>query len=59
MSKHIDRLRDDHKEFGLNALNDAFEKDPVKAFQAWFDEACATEQPEPKCICIIDVKYSI
>jgi pyridoxamine 5'-phosphate oxidase len=52
MSKHIDRLRDDHKEFGLNALNDAFEKDPVKAFQAWFDEACSTEQPEPNAFAL-------
>ena len=52
MSKYIDRLRDDHKEFGLNSLNDAFEKDPIKAFQAWFDEACSSEQPEPNAFAL-------
>ena len=50
MSKHLDRLRDEHKDFELNALGDAFEKDPFVAFQEWFDAACSAEQPEPNAV---------
>ncbi|MEJ6505670.1 MAG: pyridoxamine 5'-phosphate oxidase [Crocinitomicaceae bacterium] len=50
MSKHLDRLRDEHKDFDLNALSDVFSKDPFLAFQEWFDSACKSEQPEPNAV---------
>ncbi len=47
MSKHIERLRDEHKDFDLNALDESFANDPFKAFQEWFDEACSSKEAEP------------
>ena len=55
MSKHLDRLRDDHKDFELNALNDSFANDPFKAFQEWFDEACNSGQTEPNAFSLCSV----
>lgn len=55
MSKHLDRLRDEHKDFDLNALSDVFTKDPFFAFQEWFDLACKSEQPEPNAVVLSTV----
>ena len=52
MSEHLDRLRDDHKDFALNALNEAFAKNPFEAFQVWFDKACSSQQPEPNAFAL-------
>lgn len=52
MSEHLERLRDDHKDFALNALNEAFAKNPFEAFQVWFDEACSSQQPEPNAFAL-------
>jgi len=59
MSKHLDRLRDEHKDFELNALNDSFAKDPFKAFQEWFDYACSSNQPEPNAFSLCSVNSEI
>lgn len=50
MSKNLDRLRDEHKDFDLNSLSDSFASDPFSAFQEWFDMACQSEQPEPNAM---------
>ena len=55
MSKHLDRLRDEHKDFDLNALNDSFSNDPFIAFQEWFDVACNSEQAEPNAMVLSTV----
>ena len=55
MSKHLDRLRDEHKDFDLNASSDVFSKDPFVAFQEWFDLACKSEQPEPNAVVLSTV----
>ena len=55
MSKHIERLRDEHKDFDLKALDESFAKDPFKAFQEWFDDACSSKDPEPNAFSLCSV----
>tara|TARA_B100001287_G_scaffold276479_1_gene287469 strand:- start:1179 stop:1826 length:648 start_codon:yes stop_codon:yes gene_type:complete len=55
MSKHIERLRDEHKDFDLNVLDESFANDPLMAFQEWFDEACNSKELEPNAFSLCSV----
>lgn len=52
MSKHIKRLKDDHKDFDYGDLGSDFESNPILAFQKWFDEACEKNESEPNAFCL-------
>ncbi len=52
MSKHIKRLKDDHKDFDYGDLGTDFESNPILAFQKWFDEACEKNESEPNAFCL-------
>jgi len=55
MSKHIDRLKNEHKDFDLNKSNDDMGEDPVVVFKRWFDEACNANETEPNAFCLSTV----
>ena len=55
MSKHIGRLKNEHKDFDLNKSNDDMGEDPVVVFKRWFDEACNAKIPEPNAFCLSTV----
>ena len=55
MSKHIDRLRNEHKDFNLDGINEDFGSDPIEAFKKWFDEACAANISEPNAFSLATV----
>lgn len=40
MSDHIQRLKDDHKDFNVDSLDINLDSDPYLSFKKWFDEAC-------------------
>ena len=52
MSKHLKRLKDDHKDFDYGDLGSDFESNPILAFQKWFDEACEKNESEPNAFCL-------
>ena len=58
MSKHIDRLRNEHKDFDFNKTDEEFGSDPLDAFRKWFDEACNANETEPNSFCLstVDIK---
>ena len=58
MSKHIKRLKDDHKDFDYGDLGSDFESNPILAFQKWFDEACEKNESEPNAFCLSTVNES-
>ena len=58
MSKHIDRLRNEHKDFGLNRTDEDLGADPVVVFKKWFDEACNAQIPEPNAFCLSTVNIN-
>jgi len=55
MSDHIQRLKDEHKDFNVSDLNSSFESNPIKAFQQWFDHACNSNENEPNAFCLSTV----
>ena len=52
MSKHFDRLRNEHKDFDFNKSDEDFGSDPIDAFNKWFDDACNANETEPNAFCL-------
>ena len=55
MTDHIQRLKDEHKDFNVSDLDSSFESNPIKAFQKWFDHACNNNENEPNAFCLSTV----
>ena len=58
MSDHIQRLKDDHKDFNVDSLDLNLDSDPYLSFKKWFDEACEKKESEPNAFCLstVDLK---
>ncbi len=55
MSEHIDRLKNEHKDFDLNRDDSDLNRDPMVAFREWFDQACNSNEPEPNAFSLSTV----